>query len=412
MYKTAIIGGGASGLAAATMLSDIFRDDVILLERLPRVGKKLAATGNGRGNVTNVDLSAEHYHSMEGDAVRFVMPALSAFGNRETEIFLNSLGAMTAVENGKVYPASMQASSIVDLFRLRLQNSRAEVVNDFFVRDIQWKNGEFAIASDSGTVRAEAVILAAGGKCHKEFGTDGSGYLLAERLGHTVTQFAPSLVQLKTQTANIRALRGIKQTARLTLYDGNVPIICEKGDLLFTEYGVSGDAVFRLSGHAAACDRPVLSVEFMPDVGAEELTEFLLKKAESAPYLSVGDLLTGCMNKLTGRAVAAYACLDVNEKCRKSHIKPLVGAVKDFRMPVVGSLGFNDAQVTRGGVRLAEVDPATMRSKRREGLYIVGELLDIDGDCGGYNLQWAFSSAFLAASAIAKKYGKTLDFVR
>ncbi len=406
IYKTAIVGGGASGLAAAVFLSEKFGDDVVVLEKLSRVGKKITVTGNGRGNVTNVNLSCENYHSREGDAPAFVARALKEFGNDDVIKFLNSVGVFTAQENERVYPASFQASSVLDLIRLKLQNNGAEIRADFNVTDI--KKGEcFIISSEAGDkVFAKTVILAMGGKCQKQFGTDGAGYSLAKKMGHTVTECLPSLVQLKADVSELKALKGIRQEARLTLYDRDMPLICEKGDLLFTEFGVSGNAIFQISGYTAGVNNPILSVEFMPDVPDFEVSKALADKIQSAPYLFAEDLLTGFVNKQVGKAIVRAAGVSLSEKCCKSHIKPVVYALKNFKIKITGTLGFNYAQVTRGGVRLREIDSSTMQSRLIENLYMAGELIDVDGDCGGYNLQWAFSSAYLACKNILKTFEK------
>ncbi|MBP5193618.1 MAG: aminoacetone oxidase family FAD-binding enzyme [Clostridia bacterium] len=405
IYKVAVIGGGAAGLTAGIMLSEKLRGDVIILERLPRVGKKITVTGNGRGNITNENLSADNYHSVEGDAQVFVRPTLKNFGNVRVKEFFTSLGALVVSEGDRVYPASLQASSLLDLMRLRLEYNECAQTTDFEAVDIE--RGEyFTISSADGRkIKAEKIVLAAGGKCQKQLGTDGSGYKLARLFGHTVTECYPSLVQLKTDASRIKRLKGIRQEVRLTLLDGTDPIASERGDLLFTEFGVSGNAVFGVSGYAATAKKPVLSIEFLPDFAEFELASALGKKIKAAPYLAAEDLLTGFVNKQIGRAIVEAAGVDLTEKCPKSHVNDIIRALKEFRLSVTGSLGFNYAQVTRGGVRLAEVDNVTLRSKKTENLYLAGEILDIDGDCGGYNLQWAFSSAYAISRDIFRFYG-------
>ena len=408
IYKIAVIGGGASGLAAAIMLGEAFGEGVIILEKTNRAGKKLVVTGNGRGNVTNRRISADNYHSLESDAAFFVRRSLSVFGGAETEKFLSGLGVLLTEENGRMYPSSFQASSVLDLMRLKLSDLGVEIRTEFEVKDIK-RGGVMTLISAGGeTVFAEKVILAAGGKCRKEFGTDGSGYSLAEKFGHTVTDLYPSLVQLKTDLGGIKNLKGIRQDVLLTLYSKNMPITCERGDVLFTDFGVSGNAVFQISGFLIGKKEPELSVEFLPDISGYELAAALSKKINSAPYLAAEDLLTGFVNKQVGRAIVARAGFDLSEKCRKSHINAVIDVLKDFRLRVLGTLGFSCAQVTRGGIRLSEIEPSSMRSKKADNLYIAGEVMDIDGDCGGYNLQWAFTTAYVIACDIARCYGKEI----
>lgn len=405
VYKVAIIGGGAAGLLSAMLLGEQFGEDVIVLEKLNRVGKKITVTGNGRGNFTNERVTSKNYHSKEGDAEAFVKPALKAFPNKMVKGLLSSLGALPTTEDGRVYPASFQASSVLDLIRFKLERLKVEIRTEFNVCDIKKEKFYTITAEDGSNVLAASVIIAVGGKCQKQFGTDGSGYALARKLGHHVTECLPSLVQLKTETSYIKALKGVKQEVNLTLLDGTKPITCEKGDLLFTEFGVSGNSVFQISTKAVSLKKPELSIEFLPNFTAEEIIEALNAKIVKTPYLLMEELLTGYVNKQVGRAIVKYAGYDVLEKCTRSAVKKVVKVLKDFRLHVMGTLGFNYAQVTRGGVRLSECDSKTMASLKNDGLFFAGEVLDVDGDCGGYNLQWAFSSAYLASWNIAKIYG-------
>ncbi|MBP5308374.1 MAG: aminoacetone oxidase family FAD-binding enzyme [Clostridia bacterium] len=409
IYKVAIIGGGAAGLAAAAMLSEAFGSYAAVFERLDRVGKKITATGNGRGNFTNENLSVSNYHSEKSDASAFVKGALGAFGNGETVKFLNSLGVITAAEKGRIYPASFQASSALDLLRARIEHNGAEIFTGFEVKDIKFGKTVTMISASGARAEAENVILAAGGKCRKQFGTDGSGYFLASLFGHTVTPLYPSLVQIKTETDGIKQLNGIKQEAVVTFIERGTPKMREKGDVLFTEFGVSGNAAFQVSRFAADCKGGELSIEFLPEVSAAELENALIKKIYSAPYLLAEDILTGVVNKQLGRVIVARSGVSLKEKCPLSRVNRIVKELKDFRLKVEGTLGFNYAQVTRGGVSLSEIDPLTMRSALEPRVYFAGEIMDIDGDCGGYNLQWAFSSAFVASRDIAGRYGKEIE---
>ncbi len=411
IYKVAVIGGGASGITSAIMLSELFGDEVVLLERLSRVGKKLTVTGNGRGNVTNEKLECANYHSVEGRADSFVKAPLSAFGNMQVKDFLRSLGIMVCSEAGRVYPASFQASSVLDLMRYKLESTGCGVMTEF--NAVKIKKGEYyTVISDSGKkIKAEKIIIAVGGKCQKQLGTDGTGYSLCEGFGHTVTALYPSLVQLKTDVSDIKALKGVRQEVSLSLFDGEALVAKERGDVIFTEFGISGNAVFQISSFVPRVKRPVVSISFLPELSHEDLVIALTEKIKNTPYLNAEDLLTGYVNKQIGRVVLKRVGVDLQNKCPLSRINAIVDVLKGFVLPVVGSLGFNYAQVTRGGIRTDEVDSQTMESLLKEGLYLTGEVLDVDGDCGGYNLQWAFSSAYVASSDIAKKYGVKLKEV-
>lgn len=395
--KTLIVGGGAAGLfLAATMKSK----DVWLVERGERLGKKLAATGNGQGNLTNEGVAASRYFSV-GVRSSVVSLVLERHGKDSLCEFMGELGAIVLPDGrGRYYPAGKQASAIVDLLRYRLKKKGVRTRTGATVSRLKKRGDGFLVVLRTATgeeeIYAENVVLAAGGKAAKNFGTDGSGYALAEDFGHTVTPLYPSLVQLKTDTDLIKTLRGIRADAAVTAYDkkGNA-IATERGDVIFTDYGVSGDAIFRLSAFVAdkIADGVTISLAFLPDVDEKTLLSVLRKK-QADRAIPEGELLCGILNNQVGRAVL---------KNRKTDgLEGIVSALKDFRLVVKGTLGFDYAQVTKGGIPLNEVTDE-LESKFARGLYFAGEVLDVDGECGGFNLQWAYSSARAVAAAIDGK---------
>lgn len=403
-YAAIIVGGGASGMFCALRLAESGVKDVLLLERNDRLGRKLSATGNGQGNVTNTAMSAEHYFS--GDAGR-VASVLARFGAEDLIGALSVLGGIFLPDAvGRVYPASRQAASVTDLLRFALEG-RVEVRTGVRVLSARRDGALFSVRAEGGKeFRGRALVLACGGKAAPHFGTDGSGYGLARAFGHTVTPLRPSLVQLKTEQTYIRGLKGVRADCAVRLLPGvaaakGMPAskgdICLRGDLLFTDYGVSGDVIFRLSAFCREGD--VLSVDFLPDCAPSAVAAAIRGKAERYPQMRGEDLLRGIVNSAVGKCLAKYSANAPFSQDRGLADR-LAACVKDFRLPVVGSLGFDYAQVTKGGVPLGEVDDDLM-SRRVEGLYLLGELLDVDGECGGYNLQWAFSCGAVAAAAVA-----------
>ncbi|MDY2850866.1 MAG: aminoacetone oxidase family FAD-binding enzyme [Candidatus Borkfalkiaceae bacterium] len=402
VYKVAVVGGGASGLVAGIFAGKEFGSDVVILEKTDRVGKKLLSTGNGRGNVTNEILSAKNYHSYSGCASDFVLPAISRFDNNQTTSFLREIGVVCSAEDGKVYPMSKQASSVLDMMRAKIASLGTEVLTGFEVIDIE-RGKPFKISSSGSVIYAENVIFACGGKCAKQFGTDGSAFGLLKKLGHKITPLFPSLVQLKTDGSLIKGLKGIKQYGEVKIITDGKAVGSAKGDVLFTDYGISGNAVFFVSSYCAGKNNASVSIDFLPEISFADLKELLSEKAKNAPYLSAEDLLNGVINKQIGKNILKSLGIDLNKKCPLSRINDVSGLIKSFKLKVEGTLGFDYAQVTRGGVCLSEVESSSLSSKLCKGLYIVGEALDIDGDCGGYNLQWAFSSAYAACEDIIRR---------
>ena len=404
-YAAIIVGGGAAGMFCALRLAEAGVTDVLLLERNDRLGRKLSATGNGQGNVTNAHMGAEHYFTDAPDAV---VSVLDRFGKDDLLRELTSLGGLfEADEVGRVYPTSRQAASVTDLLRFALEG-RVEVRLGARVRSARRSGGKFFVQTEGEEFCARSLALACGGRAAPHFGTAGDGYALARAFGHTVTPLRPSLVQLKTEQARIRGLKGVRADCAVRIVGSPV---CMRGDLLFTDYGVSGDAIFRISAFCGEGD--VLSVDFLPGRAAGEVERLLRAKAARYPAMRKEDLLRGVVNSSVGKCLTKYSAnadfsqFQVQNTAERGKIRKnmddlarLAHSVKDFRLPVVGTLGFDYAQVTKGGVPLAEVDEGLM-SLRAGGLYLLGELLNVDGECGGYNLQWAFSCGAVAADAIA-----------
>lgn len=376
MKRIAVVGGGAAGMFCAVLLARRGAE-VLLLERGPRLGRKLSASGNGQGNITNLHMGQEHYFSDDNERVA---RALMRFSCEDTVRFFESLGGIFLPDGrGRVYPASRQASAVTDLLRGELSRLGVNVVTDAQVRTLSYDGG-FVLSCGETRYGADCAVLCAGGKAAPNFGTDGSAYRLAEGFGHTVTPCRPVLVQLRCPPQDVRGLKGIRADVSLRAVRKGELLFSGRGDVLFTESGVSGDAVFRASSYAEEGDTLVL--DFLPDVGSERLRE----------ALSRGGKLLCIVNNGLGRML---------EKRAGGDTEALVSLLKAFPLKVTGTLGFPYAQATRGGIPLKEVTDDG-ESIFRKGLFFAGEILNVDGECGGYNLQWAFTSAFLAAEGVMK----------
>lgn len=405
---TAIIGGGAAGLFLSSMLC-LDGEKTILFERGERVGRKLSATGNGQGNVTNVNAGKEKYFSSTAFGARRGEELIARYGAETLFSHLESLGLLLITdERGRVYPAGRQASAITDALRFSTAGTGVEIRTGEKVVGLEKQKNGFSLRAETAegvkTYLARQVVLCTGGKAAKNFGSDGAGYALAKTLGHTVTPLFPSLVQLKTDVTKTKTLKGIR------VADAGVTAVWRErgkeqrlrltGDVLFTEYGISGDAIFRISAFVAdkISDGVEIFVDFLPQFTQEKVLEVLSRKRATFPNTPFGELLCGIVNNQVGRAVMKCVALE--------DLQSAARLVKAFPIRPTGTLGFDYAQVTKGGVPLEEVDE-NLQSKLCEGLYFAGEILDIDGQCGGFNLQWAYASACAVAAAIADKKTKT-----
>ncbi len=408
-FDIAVIGGGASGLMAALAAhgtNPALRIGV--LEKLPRVGKKLMATGNGRCNLTNVNASPADYH---GD-VAFMESAMRRFPPLAVLERFKAFGVYPLVEDsGRVYPMSGQASSVLDALRLSLAEAGVEEICE--CEAVSLEPGPFwrIRAKDGRTICARRVILAAGGMTAPSLGGGASGYRLLEALGHRVTPRLPALVQLKTDPVAVRALKGIKYDGQIDILVDNRLMRSETGEVLFTEYGLSGPPVLQLSRIAAAAlsrrNKPVVTarLHILPFKG-DDIRGMLAARRSQLSARSLENFLTGLVNKRLGQTLVKLACplplTAASSALTDAHLAALSALLAGWELEITGTQGFEQAQVTAGGVRTGDFDPDTMESRRAPGLYVTGELYDIDGDCGGFNLQWAWASGLAAGEAAAK----------
>ena len=398
METIIIIGAGASGMMAALTAADVPGRRVILLERQQRAGRKLLATGNGRCNLTNTGATIENYH---GESRDFAAPALDAFPPQAVLDFFRGLGLVTVEEyGGRVYPLSDSANSVLDVLRFHLEARGVELRAAEPVREIKREKQGFTVVTDSERLHADKLIIACGGAAGARLGGVSDGYELLKMLGHRRTALYPSLVQLVTAPEYPRALKGVRADCALRLYAGENLLAESSGELQFIETGVSGPAVFDLSRAAATGGKGLsLAADFLRNYDGAALLALLKQRRATLPDLPAGDMLTGIVHNRLGKMLVKYAGLNVNTSLRELDdgvLGKLVGACKDFRLPVQGTEGFDKAQVTAGGVKTSGFNPETLESWFVPGLFACGEVLDIDGDCGGYNLQWAWASGRLA----------------
>ena len=392
-YDVAIIGGGASGMIAAIVATTMNPDvRIVVLEKNSRVGKKLLSTGNGRCNLTNMDQSPVHYH---GKNVWFINEVLKQFTLEDTLEFFKTIGVETVEEGNKVFPRSLQASSVLDLLRYNMKSRGVEEVCDFHCVGIKKEGDVFVLNSEDGrTVDASAVLVAAGGKASPALGGTEDGYHLLERFGHHTTSLFPALVQVCVPSKKTLPLKGIKVQAVVSAYSRDTFLRQEEGEVLFTEYGLSGPPIFQLSRFASSAFENIeFSLDLFPEYDNDALEKVLVSRKKLLPENMI---LSGLLHNTVGREILR----ELGENACDT--KSLVKILKKWTFKINGTRGWAQAQITCGGVNLGDFSPLTLESKLVKGLYACGEVLDADGDCGGYNLQWAWSSGAVAGRALSK----------
>lgn len=397
-----IIGAGASGMAAAIAASENPNVQVELFERQARVGKKLLATGNGRCNLTNIHAETQKYH---GEDAAFSSVALEKLSPEKTLEWFKSLGLYTVTEDsGRVYPYSDHANSVVDVLRFAINKPNITLHTAFDVQKIRKDENGFIVDNGETQVFCNRIIIACGGLAGTKLGGSMSGYKLLAKFGHKSTRLRPALVQLKTPWSGVAALKGVRCNCLVEILKDNNLFSESVGELQFTDYGLSGPVIFEASrdvcyggGNWSA------RLNFLPETTPKKL--FAELKRRQTTTLPTEEILTGILHNRLGRVLIKAAGIQ-NQKpitdLSVQELEALCTAVQAFELPISEPMGMDQAQVTAGGVETCGFDPETMQSKLVPGLYACGEVLDIDGDCGGYNLQWAWSSGVLAGKSAGK----------
>ena len=414
MKKTSvlIIGCGASGMIAGIMAARSGAA-VTILERQNKAGRKLLSTGNGRCNFTNLNQEMEHYHSNNPG---FYESVLKQFSAQDTIQFMKGIGVLSKNrsffgEDGYMYPYSDQAKSVVDNLRSELEHLGVKIHYQVELKQPPYfrkKKNQFLVICNTGEYVSDRLILANGSIAAAKLGADDSGYMYAKSFGHRITPLKPSLVGICCEEQFLKEIAGIRITANLSLYQiddsNNRDVIAESsGEIQLTNYGVSGIPTFQLSRYVEKSNQ-CLQIDFMPDYPTELLQTMLMMRKEQLYFKKTESFLIGLlpdllatllirMNKLSGKTV---------QDLTYQQIFTLVNSIKNFTFVVKGTNSYDQAQVCSGGVDTREINPNTLESTLQSGLYIVGELLDVDGDCGGYNLQWAWASGAVAGMNVSR----------
>ena len=401
--KIGIIGGGASGMAAALAAAENERNSVVLLERQARLGRKLSATGNGRCNLSNLHAMEGGYH---GENPQFIRPAMNTFPVENTLQWFHDLGLYTVAEpSGRVYPYSDQANSVVDVLRFALEKDNIQVKTGFEVEKVRKTEEGFTLSSQQECIQVDRLIIACGGLAGTKLGGGMFGYRFLRGFGHHCTRLRPTLVQIKTDWPGIAALKGVRANCRATIFKDEQVFSQSLGEIQFTETGLSGPVIFEISRDVCQGKGSwVCSLDLLPDMDPQTLDRELLRRQGSR--LPASELLTGILHNRLGRVVVQNGDITLTQPIARllpEEILAVSRLCKDFRVSLKEPLGMDSAQVTAGGMETKEFNEQTMESRLVPGLYACGEVLDVDGDCGGYNLQWAWSSGRLAGLHAGKE---------
>ena len=417
MRRVLVIGGGASGLMAAIQAARSGAK-VTLLEQNRQVGKKILVTGNGRCNLTNRDQELSHYRGSDSG---FAAAVLQQFGLEETLEFFGGLGILVKDRNGYLYPYSDQASSVAEVLRMEAERLGVKMALGNRILKLSAAGKGFEASTDGWTYEGDACVLAAGSAAAPATGSDGSGYVLAESLGHRVVKPLPALVQLRCRERFFERLAGLRMEASVKILAGDPApaggkknaerkeLVEDRGEVQFTKNGISGIPVFQVSRYAVrALDesrRVEARLNLLPRFEKRELEKYFASRRKDGGYKKGEQFLTGLFPGKMSLCLLERAGISKNKKAEDwtaGELERLLLQIRDFQTEIVSGGSFEQAQVCSGGVDTREICPETMESRLVPGLFFAGEVLDIDGACGGYNLQWAWSSGYTAGRSAAK----------
>lgn len=404
-YDVLVIGGGASGMVAAVMAARTGAR-VAVLEHMDILGKKILATGNGKCNFASETQGVSSYYGADPD---FVLPVFAQYDLEWILGFFRELGIESRMIRGGYYPRSEQALSVAEALRMELKRLKVDVVCNCGIRKIHREAMGYLAETKEGSYFAKSCVMATGGKTYKSSGSDGSGFLYLNALGHHVTPLFPALIGFHGEESFYPVLAGIRMQAALTLYVDQQIIASETGELQFTNYGVSGIPVFQLSHPAARAlleqKKTAFSIDFYPELSIEELSQTLFGRMQGIlGKRSLHQAFNGMFPEKLIDVLLVCSGLKPEQAAdtlTKKQCHVLAHTIKEFSVTLKQWHNFDQAQVTAGGVDTSEINPETMESKLCPGLFFAGEMMDIDGKCGGFNLQWAWASGASAGSHAA-----------
>ncbi len=403
-FQIAVIGGGASGMMAAIAAARNGAE-VVILEKNKKPGKKLLSTGNGRCNFTNEYMSAKCYRS---DHPEYIPTVLGHFTEEQTVSFFREIGVLSKSRAGYLYPQPDQAAAVRDALFMELHRLHVGISCGCTVNKILRRDGEFEIHTAKNVSYAEKVILSSGSLAAPQLGASGEGYEIATSFGHRLSPVVPALVQLTSKEGYFRELAGVRIDARATVFVDGEELCSDQGEVQLTAYGISGIPVFQISRYASKAlndgKRVEVRLDLLPGRDISWIVEELSRLCAFDGRRRAVQLPGGFFNQKLIPVLLAHAGIKAGtfaSELRRADLERLAVCIKAFRVPVDGTKSMEQAQICAGGVDLSGIDPDTMESRKQKGLYITGELLDADGICGGYNLQWAWSTGWIAGTHAA-----------
>ena len=406
MIRVGIIGAGASGLMAGITAAKNGAE-VCIYEHKDKPGKKILATGNGRCNFTNTSQNPSFYRSDNKD---FPWEVIEKFDYKKVLDFFYDLGICTNDRNGYIYPKSDQASAVLEALLTEAKSAGVKIITNCKIKEIKVKKKEFKlICEDNNIYRADRVIVCAGSKASSVTGSDGSGYSLAKQFGHKIVPVLPALVQLRCKEKFYKKVSGVRVNGKVSVEIDNKIVAEDTGEIQLTAYGISGIPVFQISRYVSIGlynKKDVkVHINFMPDYKKEELKEFFLDRIKRRPEKTSEEFFTGIFNKKLASLFVSILRLE-NKKAGSfdnTDIDKMVNVISDFSTVVTETNSFDQAQVCCGGIDTREINVETLESKIVKGLFFAGEILDVDGICGGYNLQFAWSSGYVSGMEASKR---------
>ncbi|MGN0383312.1 MAG: NAD(P)/FAD-dependent oxidoreductase [Eubacterium sp.] len=404
MKNIAVIGGGAAGLTAAISAAKCGAA-VTIFEHGSRVGKKILSTGNGKCNLTNMVITDSCYRA---SLPEFPLKVIMNFDQQDTMNFFKELGLSLKEKNGYIYPSSLQASSVLDMLMYSCEELKVMIIFETHIT-ISKKSDVFIVKSDNDTFYFDSVIIATGGKSAPGTGSDGSGYKIAKSFNHNIIKPLPALTALKSDDKLFKSMSGVRISSTITLYVNKKSIYKDKGEIQLTDYGISGIPVFNASHFAARAldegNNVFVLLDLFPEKEFDALMELIIHKALLHPDMNAHNLLNGIINKKVADVILKKSNIKFTTTAKDFNtymFETVVRNIKEFNVNIIGTNDFNNSQVTCGGIDVSEINPNTLESLITPNLYFAGEILDVDGICGGYNLQFAWSSGYIAGENAAK----------